>query len=84
MRERLKSHDLGRTSLSQFQWSQPLTLVGPYDLSTPEVSDPRSIDQMGSHFDSHSVAYAAEHDRGEPGVRPRSTPAASHGEWYGQ
>ena len=43
MRERFKSHDLGRTSLSQFQWSQPQTLVGSDGLSTPEVGDPFPI-----------------------------------------
>ena len=37
MRERLKSHDLGRTSLSQFQWSQPRTLISSNDPITPEV-----------------------------------------------
>ena len=44
MRERFKSHDFGRTSLSRFQWSEPRTLVGSNDLSTLEVSGPRSID----------------------------------------
>ena len=42
MRERFKSHDLGRTSLSQFRWSQPLTLVGSSGLPALEVSGPRS------------------------------------------
>jgi hypothetical protein len=83
MRERLKSHDLGRTSLSQFQWSQPRTLVGPNDLPTPEVCDPRWA-KRNPHFDSHSIAHVAEHDRGEPGAWPGGTPVTSHGEQCGQ
>lgn len=65
MRERFKSHDLGRTSLSRFQWPVPRTLVGSGDLPTPEVSDPRSTDKICPHPESHSNAHVAEHDRGE-------------------
>ena len=54
MRERFKSHDLGRTSLSRFQWPEPRTLVGSNDLSTPEVSDSRSIDKTNPHLNPHS------------------------------
>ena len=78
MRERLKSHDLGRTSLSQFQWSQPRTLVGSNDPITAEVSDPGLIGGTIPHPDSHSIAFAAKHDRGEPRVWPRGAPATSH------
>ena len=62
MRERLKSHDLGRTSLSQFQWSQPQprALVDPNDLTTPEVSGPRSIDKTSPYLDSHSIAVCSQ------------------------
>lgn len=42
MRERFKSHDFGRTSLSRFQWPEPRTFIGSNDLSTPEVCDPHS------------------------------------------
>jgi len=58
MRERLKSHDLGRTSLSQFQWSQPRTHVGSDDLTTPEVSDPVRSTKL-ARLDSHSTACVA-------------------------
>ena len=84
MSERLKSHDLGRTSLSQFQWSQPQTLVGSNDLTTPEVSGPCSIDKTSPYPGPHPTAFLARHNRGEPGVRPRGTPATSHGEQCGQ
>ena len=46
MRERFKSHDYGRTSLSRFQWSEPLTLVSSSDPSIPEVSR-ASLTQVG-------------------------------------
>lgn len=80
MRERFKSHDLGRTSLSQFQWSEPRTLVGSGDLPTPEVINPRSIDKPSPHLNSRSIASAAEHDRGERRAWPRATSITSHGE----
>ena len=60
MRERLKSHDLGRTSLSQFQWSQPQTLVGSNDLPTPEVSDPRSTEKARPYPDSEPIAFRSQ------------------------
>ena len=82
MRERLKSHDLGRTSLSQFQWSQPQTFVDSNDLSIPEVKNPRSFDKTSPHLDSRSCA--AKHDRGKPMAWPGGAPVTSHGEQYGQ
>ncbi|KAF9781696.1 hypothetical protein BJ322DRAFT_238941 [Thelephora terrestris] len=38
MRERFKSHDHGRTSLSRFQWSEPQTLVDANNPNVPETS----------------------------------------------
>lgn len=65
MRERFKSHDLGRTSLSRFQWSELQTLVGSNDLSNPGVSNSRSIDGMSPPLDSYLNTHVAERDRGE-------------------
>ena len=57
MRERFKSHDLGRTSLSQFQWSQPLTLIGSNDPPSPEVSGSRLIEKMVPHLNSYARSH---------------------------
>lgn len=86
MRERFKSHDLGMTSLSRFQWSEPRTLVDPNGLlvSTPEVSDFRLIAKRSPHLNSHSNAHIAEHDSSGPKVRPRITSVAPHGKQCGQ
>jgi len=84
MRERFKSHDLGRTSLSRFQWSEPRTLVDSNILPTPEVSDFRLIHRTSPHPNSHSNAHIAEHDSGGPKVRPRVTSVAPHGKQRNQ
>jgi hypothetical protein len=67
MRERFKSHDHGRTSLSRFQWSEPQTLVElnvlpiPYTLEV-RVAFPNQRNK--SQLDFRLVAYTQPNTTG--------------------
>ena len=79
MRERFKSHDYGRTSLSRFQWSEPQTLLDSNDLSIPPTLEVSAATKQVQYLFSLGRAHAAECRCGKFRAQPRTTRNTSYG-----